>query len=82
MLDHLLDGRFTFGISYGGLMSDAEAFGNIDADRRAKVSESGYLPKPPHPPIVVTAVAPFSAGIAEAAARGWDTISANFLLPQ
>jgi alkanesulfonate monooxygenase SsuD/methylene tetrahydromethanopterin reductase-like flavin-dependent oxidoreductase (luciferase family) len=45
----------------------------------------GYLPKPlqrPHPPIVVTAVAPFSAGIAEAAARGWDTISANFLLPQ
>src|SRR3974377_1997929 len=44
-----------------------------------------YLPKPlqqPHPPIVVTAVAPFSAGITEAAARGWDTISANFLLPQ
>jgi alkanesulfonate monooxygenase SsuD/methylene tetrahydromethanopterin reductase-like flavin-dependent oxidoreductase (luciferase family) len=101
-------------------MSDAEAFGNIDADRRAMFLEAinhvlaiwqgeppyhikgkfwnvsierqlvphigqGYLPKPlqrPHPPIVVTAVAPFSAGIAEAAARGWDTISANFLLPQ
>ena len=120
MLDHLLDGRFIFGISPGGLMSDAEAFGNIDADRRAMFLEAinhvlaiwtgeppynlkgqfwniaierqlvpdigqGYLPKPlqrPHPPIVVTAVAPFSAGVAEAAARGWDIISANFLLPQ
>jgi hypothetical protein len=44
----------------------------------------GTIPKPlqrPHPPIVVTAVAPFSAGISEAAARGWDPISANFLLP-
>lgn len=44
----------------------------------------GTIPKPlqrPHPPIVVTAVAPFSAGITEAAARGWDPISANFLLP-
>lgn len=44
----------------------------------------GVIPKPlqrPHPPIVVTAVAPFSQGIAEAAARGWDPISANFLLP-
>src|SRR3979490_1378330 len=120
MLDHLLDGRFIFGISPGGLMSDAEAFGNIDADRRAMFLEAinhvlaiwqgeppynlkgkfwniaierqflpdigqGYLPKPlqrPHPPIVVTAVAPYSAGVAEAAARGWDTISANFLLPQ
>lgn len=45
----------------------------------------GTVPKPlqrPHPPIVVTAVAPFSQGVAEAAARGWDPISANFLLPQ
>jgi alkanesulfonate monooxygenase SsuD/methylene tetrahydromethanopterin reductase-like flavin-dependent oxidoreductase (luciferase family) len=120
MLDHLLDGRFIFGISPGGLLSDAEAFGVLDSDRRAMFLEAinhvlaiwageppynikgqfwnvsldrqfvphigqGYLPKPlqrPHPPIVVTAVAPFSAGIAEAAARGWDTISANFLLPQ
>jgi len=39
------------------------------------------LQRPP-PPIVVTAVAPFSQGITEAAARGWDPISANFLLPQ
>ena len=36
----------------------------------------------PHPPIVVTAVEPFSGGVRAAAARGWDTISANFLLPQ
>lgn len=45
----------------------------------------GTIPLPlqrPHPPIVVTAVAPFSQGIAEAAARGWDPISANFLLPK
>ena len=45
----------------------------------------GTIPKPlqrPHPPIVVTAVAPFSQGITEAAARGWDPISANFLLPK
>ena len=44
----------------------------------------GTIPMPlqrPHPPIVVTAVAPFSQGITEAAARGWDPISANFLLP-
>jgi alkanesulfonate monooxygenase SsuD/methylene tetrahydromethanopterin reductase-like flavin-dependent oxidoreductase (luciferase family) len=44
----------------------------------------GYIAKPlqrPHPPIVVTAVAPFSKGVTEAAARGWDPISANFLMP-
>jgi alkanesulfonate monooxygenase SsuD/methylene tetrahydromethanopterin reductase-like flavin-dependent oxidoreductase (luciferase family) len=29
----------------------------------------------------VTVVAPFSKGITEAAARGWDPISANFLMP-
>lgn len=53
---------------------------------RTLIQETGMgtIPKPlqrPHPPIVVTAVAPFSAGITEAAARGWDPISANFLLP-
>ena len=45
----------------------------------------GFLPKPlqkPHPPIVVTAVAPFSKGVTEAAARGWEPISANFLMPE
>jgi len=45
----------------------------------------GIIPKPyqkPHPPIVVTAVEPFSRGVTEAAKRGWDPISANFLLPQ
>jgi alkanesulfonate monooxygenase SsuD/methylene tetrahydromethanopterin reductase-like flavin-dependent oxidoreductase (luciferase family) len=44
----------------------------------------GYIAKPlqrPHPPIVVTAVAPFSKGVTEAAARGWEPISANFLMP-
>ena len=39
MLDHLLDGRFIFGISPGGLMSDAEVFGNLDADRNAMFLE-------------------------------------------
>ena len=120
MLDHMLEGRFIFGISPGGLMSDAEVFGNIDEDRTAMFVEAmnhvlaiwegeppynltgdywnisvertmmtdigqGYIARPyqkPHPPIVVTAVAPFSAGITEAAKRGWDPISANFLQPQ
>ncbi len=36
----------------------------------------------PHPPIVVTVVAPFSRGVTEAAARGWEPISANFLMPE
>lgn len=119
MLDHLLDGRFLFGISPGGLISDAEVFGNLEADRNAMFLEcidtileiwrrdppydiegktwrvstartslteigQGILPRPlqrPHPPIVVTAVAPFSKGVTEAAARGWDPISANFLMP-
>jgi alkanesulfonate monooxygenase SsuD/methylene tetrahydromethanopterin reductase-like flavin-dependent oxidoreductase (luciferase family) len=119
MLDHLLDGRFIFGISPGGLLSDAEVFGNLDADRNAMFLEAinqvlaiwageppyniegkywkistrrtlmadigqGILPKPfqkPHPPIVVTVVAPFSKGVTEAAARGWEPISANFLMP-
>ena len=120
MLDHLLDGRFIFGISPGGLLSDAEVFGNLDANRNEMFLEAidqvlaiwagdppydiagkywtistarsliadigqGILAKPlqkPHPPIVVTAVAPFSKGVTEAAARGWDPISANFLMPQ
>lgn len=120
MLDHMLDGRLNFGISPGGLATDAEVFGNLDADRQAmfldgintvlKIWESeppyniesrfwsistekaqmleigqGIMPRPlqqPHPPIVVTAVAPFSKGVTEAAARGWDPISANFLMPQ
>ena len=120
MLDHLLDGRLIFGISPGGLPSDAEAFGSLGADRNAMFVEAidqvleiwrseppyniagkfwtistertmipdigqGFLPKPlqrPHPPIVVTVVAPFSKGVAEAAARGWEPISANFLMPQ
>ena len=119
MLDHLLDGRFNFGISPGGLLSDAEIFGNLDANRAEMFLEAinqvialwtseppydlrgkywtistartlladigqGFVAKPlqrPHPPIVVTAVAPHSKGVAEAAARGWDPISANFLMP-
>ena len=119
MLDHMLDGRLIFGISPGGLLSDAELFGNLDADRAAMFLEAinqvlqiwegeppynlqgkywnistektlmqdigqGFIARPlqrPHPPIVVTAVAPFSKGVTEAAARGWDPISANFLMP-
>jgi alkanesulfonate monooxygenase SsuD/methylene tetrahydromethanopterin reductase-like flavin-dependent oxidoreductase (luciferase family) len=55
--------------------------------RRTFIPElgQGYIPKPyqkPHPPIVVTVVAPFSKGVTEAAARGWDPISANFLQPK
>ena len=119
MLDHMLDGRLIFGISPGGLLSDAELFGTLERDRNAMFLEAinqvlqiwgseppynidgkfwnittqktlmadigqGYIARPlqrPHPPIVVTAVAPFSKGVTEAAARGWDPISANFLMP-
>ena len=119
MLDHMLDGRLILGISPGGLLSDAEVFGNLGADRNAMFLESinqvldiwageapyniqgkywnistqntlmedvgqGYIARPlqrPHPPIVVTAVAPYSKGVTEAAARGWEPISANFLMP-
>ena len=119
MLDHMLDGRLIFGISPGGLLSDAELFGNLDANRNEMFLEAinqvlaiwaneppynikgkywtistertlmrdigqGYIPGPlqrPHPPIVVTAVAPFSKGVTEAAVRGWEPISANFLMP-
>jgi alkanesulfonate monooxygenase SsuD/methylene tetrahydromethanopterin reductase-like flavin-dependent oxidoreductase (luciferase family) len=120
MLDHLLRGRFIMGISPGGLMSDAEVFGNYKKDRNEIFLESidmvlaiwagsapydlkgkhftvttaqtmipeigqGSIIKPyqaPHPPIVVTAVAPHSKGVAAAAERGWLPISANFLLPE
>jgi alkanesulfonate monooxygenase SsuD/methylene tetrahydromethanopterin reductase-like flavin-dependent oxidoreductase (luciferase family) len=120
MLDHLLEGRLNFGISPGGLLSDAEIFGNLDNDRNAMFLEAidmilaiwageppydlngrfwtvstaktmmpdigqGIVGKPlqdPHPPIIVTAVAPFSKGVTAAAARGWDPISANFLMPK
>lgn len=119
MLDHMAEGRFLFGISPGGLLSDAEVFGNLDRDRGAMFIEAidmileiwrrdppydlngkfwqittartmlpdigqGIVHKPfqtPHPPIVITAVSPHSAGITQAAARGWEPISANFLLP-
>lgn len=120
MLDHMLKGRFLMGISPGGLMSDAEVFGNFGKDRNEIFVESinmvldiwagqapydlrgkhftvstaqtmipeigqGSILKPyqtPHPPIVVTAVAPHSKGVTAAAERGWQPISANFLLPQ
>jgi alkanesulfonate monooxygenase SsuD/methylene tetrahydromethanopterin reductase-like flavin-dependent oxidoreductase (luciferase family) len=120
MLDHMAEGRFNFGISPGGLLSDAEVFGNLDQDRTAMFVEAidhvlaiwsreppydlegrfwsistartlipelgqGFIAKPyqkPHPPIVVTAVAPYSKGVTAAAERGWDPISANFLQPQ
>jgi alkanesulfonate monooxygenase SsuD/methylene tetrahydromethanopterin reductase-like flavin-dependent oxidoreductase (luciferase family) len=40
MLDHMLEGRFLFGISPGGLRSDAEAFDNLDKDRTAMFVEA------------------------------------------
>jgi len=120
MMDHLLKGRFIMGISPGGLMSDAEVFGNFGNNRNEmfvecintvlKIWESdppyniagkywnvsvaktmipeigqGFIMKPfqkPHPLIVGTAVAPFSQGVTEMAKRGWQPISANFLMPE
>ena len=120
MLDNILEGRFVFGISPGGLPSDWEVFGNLDLDRRAKFLEciehvlaiwvgeepynlegahwsistartmipeigQGIMVRPyqkPHPPIALTVVEPHSKSAAEAVLRGWEIISANFLLPQ
>jgi alkanesulfonate monooxygenase SsuD/methylene tetrahydromethanopterin reductase-like flavin-dependent oxidoreductase (luciferase family) len=39
MIDHLLEGRFILGIGPGGLRSDWEVFGNLDADRNAMFVE-------------------------------------------
>ena len=42
----------------------------------------GIVPKPlqkPHPPIVFTALAPYSKGITAAAERGWTGISSNYV---
>lgn len=120
MLDHMLEGRLNFGISPGGLMSDAEVFGNLDKDRNAMFVEcidmvlkiwageppynlegeffnvstertmmpdigQGAIMRPyqaPHPKIIGSVVAPFSKGITAMGARGWEPISANFLLPK
>ena len=40
MLDHMCEGRFIFGISPGGLKSDAEVYGNIDNNRTEMMVES------------------------------------------
>ena len=41
----------------------------------------GYIPKPyqlPHPPIMMTAMSPFSDSVKTAGMRGWGPMSANF----
>src|SRR4051812_47116057 len=40
MIDQMLAGRFIFGIGPGGLRSDMEVMGNLDADRNAMFLES------------------------------------------
>ena len=40
MIDNMLEGRFLFGISPGGLLSDAEIFENLDNDRTEMFVES------------------------------------------
>ena len=40
MVDHMLEGRFVFGIGPGGLRSDMEVLGNLDLDRNAMFVES------------------------------------------
>ena len=40
MIDHMLEGRFVFGIGPGGLRSDMEALGNLDRDRNAMFVEA------------------------------------------
>lgn len=117
MIDHLLDGRFIFGIGPGGLRSDVEMFGNLDLDKNDKMVKTmdqilaiwageppynleneyhkvsveqsmyteigqGIVAKPlqrPHPPVVVTSVAPYSNGVTHAVERGWMPISSNYV---
>ena len=117
MLDHLLEGRFMFGIGPGGLLSDMEVFENIDRDRTAMFIEAiehilaiwsgdapynltgefwnistertlvrevgqGVFVKPyqqPHPPIVVTTIAPHSKGLLKTGERGWLPLSSSFV---
>ena len=119
MLDHMLDGRLNFGISPGGLPSDAEAFGTLGMDRNAMFVEAidqvlkiwasdppydivgkhwsvttrktliadigqGLIPKPlqlPHPPDRGNGGGAVLQGHHRGAARGWEPISANFLMP-
>ena len=40
MVDHMLEGRFLFGIGPGGLRSDMEVFGNLELDRNAMFVEA------------------------------------------
>ena len=40
MVDHMLEGRFLFGIGPGGLRSDQEVFGNLELGRNAMFLES------------------------------------------
>lgn len=40
MLDHMLEGRFMFGVSPGNLPADAEVFGTLDADRNEMFVEA------------------------------------------
>ena len=40
MIDHMLEGRFLFGIGPGGLRSDMEMMGNLERDRNAMFVES------------------------------------------
>lgn len=40
MVDHMLEGRFLFGIGPGGLRSDQEVFGNMNNDRNRMFVES------------------------------------------
>ena len=40
MVDHILEGRFLFGIGPGGLRSDQEVFANLDLDRNEMFVES------------------------------------------
>jgi alkanesulfonate monooxygenase SsuD/methylene tetrahydromethanopterin reductase-like flavin-dependent oxidoreductase (luciferase family) len=40
MMDHMLQGRFIFGISPGGVLSDFEILGLLDEDRAAIFAEA------------------------------------------
>ncbi len=72
MVDHMLEGRFIFGIGPGGLRSDMEVFSNIDLDRNAMFLESiDHILK------LWTGVAPY-----ELEGKFWNISTKRTLIPE
>ena len=72
MLDTILEGRFVFGISPGGLPSDWEVFGNLELDRREK-----FLECIDHVLAIWTGEAPYGL-----VGKHWSISTARTMIPE